>query len=407
MLSLKRKLSPTLRKAIENNFYSKYRVIVEYRNLKDDLVKKIKYLNGEVLFSIDTINCIAANLSTNCINRLIELPEIKYIILDEYAFLCGRTVLLSNGVSLQSSDNIIKGDYKLSGKGVGIGLVDSGCYPHKDLLYPNNKIKHFIDVINNYTYPYDDNGHGTFISGILCGSGYESKGRYRGVAINSHLVVAKAFDKTGKAFLSSTLFAINEILKCSEDYNIKIICLPFETYTIDSDFLNIYSKLFKVCIDKGITVVVPSGSNLSSENSIKGFAVLKDVITVGGIDTTSASKIYPYSSCGSSKTLAKPDFISAAVDVISLNCNTSYISERNGLKVYPPKLNRHYIDVSGTSVSCAYIAGVCALLYEYNPQLIFKDVYGLLKVSSRLIKEKKYMQGNGVIDLSKILPKKQ
>lgn len=407
MFSLKKKLSPILRDAIKNNFYNRYRVLIRYKNLKNDLEKKIRQLNGEVLFSIDSVNCIAANLSTSAIKRLIELPEIKSITLDDYAFLCGRNVLLSNGVSLQSTKNIIKGDYKLSGKGIGIAVIDSGCYPHKDLLYPNNKIKHFIDVINNFTYPYDDNGHGTFICGIICGTGRESKGRYRGVADNSHLVVAKAFDNTGKAFISSTLFAMNEVLKSIDDFNIKILCLPFETYSIDKDIMNIFSEIFKKYQEKNIVVVVPSGSNGTQEDSIRGIATLKNAITIGGIDTTSESKIYPYSSCGSSKTLLKPDFIAASVDIISLNCHKHYISERNGLKVYPPKLEKPYTTFNGTSVSCGYIAGVCALLYEYNPDLTFKDIYGLLKVSSKFIKEKKYVQGNGYIDLDKILPKKQ
>ena len=406
MFSLKRKLSPALKDSLKNNFYNRYRVLIEYKSIKNEIEKKIKFSNGEILFSIEEIQCIAANINTTTLLRLIELPEVKYILLDEYAFLCGRTPLLSNGVSLQSNNSILKGDYSLSGRNIGIGLVDSGCYPHKDIIYPNNKIKCFIDLINDYKYPYDDNGHGTFISGVLCGSGHESKNKNRGIAINSHLLVVKAFDSAGKGYISSTLMAIQKIIEFSEEYNIKVICLPFEIYSTSNDILSLYSKLFKIALERNIIIIVPSGNNGTEEDSIRGIATLKEVITIGGMDTHFGNNIYPFSSCGSSKSISKPDFIAASVDIISLNADTNYISERNGLKIYPKKLSKPYVEYNGTSIACAYISGVCALLYEYNSELNFKDIYGLLKNSSSFIKEKKCMQGNGYIDLNKILPKK-
>ena len=88
--------------------------------------------------------------------------------------------------------------HKLSGRGVSIGLIDSGVFPHVDLLSPSNKITKFVDLINYLDYPYDDNGHGTFIAGILCGSGHASKHLYRGIAEKSDLICYKAFNSTGK-----------------------------------------------------------------------------------------------------------------------------------------------------------------------------------------------------------------
>lgn len=58
------------------------------------------------------------------------------------------------------------------------------------------------------------------------------------------------------------------------------------------------------------------------------------------------------------------------------------------MKLYPSKLKYSYVDYTGTSIGCGFIAGVCALLYEYNNDLKFEDVYGLLKISSKLLKEK-------------------
>lgn len=401
-----RKLDPTLKHALSASLYNNYRVIIEYKSLRESIEKKIKSLRGKVLFDIPSIKCITAMINGKSIKRLIELPEIKYISLDDLAQLCGRTVLSANGISLQSSSTILKGDYNLTGKDVGIGIIDSGVYPHPDLLNPRNKIKKFIDLINSHTYPYDDNGHGTFIVGEICGSGYSSKDKNRGVAINSHIVMVKAFDKLGRGYISTTLLGLEALYNNIQEFNIKVLCLPFETFNMTKFILSLYNKLLERFKVRNVVVVVPSGHNGIEEDSIKGIATSINVITIGGMNTATEYTVAPYSSCGSIKALPKPDFIAASENVISLACDTSYISERNGIKIYPPHLKNHYTEYSGTSVACGFVAGVCALLYEHNMDYKFEDIYGLLKHSSTLINEMKYKQGCGYLNLDKILPRK-
>jgi len=406
MLFFNRKLDPMLKHALSCSLYNNYRVLIQYKSLRENIEKKIKSLRGKVLFHIPTINCIAATINGKSLKRLIELPEIRYIALDDFAHLCGKTVLSVNGISLQSNLTILKGDYNLTGKGIGIGIIDSGVYPHCDLLSPKNKIKKFIDLINGYIYPYDDNGHGTFISGELCGSGYGSKDKNRGVSINSHLVMIKAFDNLGRAHISTTLLALENLIANAEEYNIKVLCLPFETFNMTKFILSLYNNFFNIFKGKNIVIVVPSGHNGAEEDSIKGIATSPYVITVGGIDTSSEYVTSKYSSCGSIKALQKPDFVAASENIISLATDTSYVSERNGLKIYPPHLKNLYVEYSGTSTACAFIAGVCALLFEHNLEYKFEDIYGLLKHSSSLINDMKFKQGNGYINLDRLLPPK-
>ncbi len=84
--------------------------------------------------------------------------------MDDHAILCGLSIGTANRIATNKSFNF-------TGKNVSIGLIDSGVYPHQDLTNPTNKIDMFLDLLNNYSYPYDDNGHGTALSGIICGSG--------------------------------------------------------------------------------------------------------------------------------------------------------------------------------------------------------------------------------------------
>lgn len=397
MFSLKHKLDPTLSQALHSNLYENYRVIIYCKSLENKTIDKIKSLKCDILRHIDSINCICAILTPSAIDRLLEYPQIAYITFDGYAHLCGNSVLSSNGVSFQTN-------YDLTGKGIGIGLIDSGVYPHGDLLNPTNRIKKFVDNVNNLNFPYDDNGHGTFMSGIISGSGYGSKGMYKGVAKNSHLYVIKAFDKLAKGFISDILFSLETLIKESSDFNIKIICLPFETLDSNEFVLSLFSKLFDLGISKGLIIIVPSGSNKSVKNSIRGLATLSNCITVGGYDSRETPKIYEYSSCGPYQKRDKPNLISACVDICSLFSDTQYISEKNGMKLYPPHITNLYTTYTGTSCSAAYISGICALLFENNKDLCFKDTLALLKVSSSLINSPKYMQGSGIINLEKLLP---
>jgi serine protease AprX len=397
MFSFKSKLDPTLRHALLSKLYENYRVIIYCKSLEIKTLNKIKSLKCDILRHIPSVNCICAILTHSAIDRLLEYPQVTYIIFDSYAHLCGNSVLSSNGVSFQSN-------YELTGKGIGVGIIDSGVYPHCDLLNPSTRIKKFVDLVNNLNYPYDDNGHGTFISGLICGSGYGSKGMYKGVAKESHLYMIKAFNKLGKGFISDILFSLETLINESSDFNIKILCLPFETMENNEFVLSLFSTLFDLAVSKNLVVIVPSGSSNNIKSSIRGIATLGNCITVGGYDSTKAPKIYEYSSCGPYQKLDKPNLIAACVDICSLTSDTKFISEKNGVKLYPPHITNLYTSYTGTSCSTAFISGICALLYENNKNLSFKDMLALLKLSSSLINSPKYMQGAGIINLEKLLP---
>ncbi len=46
-----------------------------------------------------------------------------------------------------------------------IAFLDTGLSPVADFTEPNNRIIAFLDLINGRTMPYDDNGHGTHVTG--------------------------------------------------------------------------------------------------------------------------------------------------------------------------------------------------------------------------------------------------
>lgn len=221
MFSSKSKLDNNLKYYVSKNAYKNYRVLIKYKNFHSSLAKKVSSYKGKVYHIIESINIISADLTARGIERIIEYPEIEKIYLDEYLFLCGMSISTANKTHLSSNS-------KLSGAGVGVGVIDSGVYPHQDLIKPSNRIELFIDVVNELTHPYDDNGHGTCIAGILCSNGTESNDLYKGICHKSKLFCYKAFDKLGKGFASDVLYSLEHVISISEKNNIKVLCLPFE-----------------------------------------------------------------------------------------------------------------------------------------------------------------------------------
>ncbi|MCH3965576.1 MAG: S8 family serine peptidase [Clostridium sp.] len=395
MFSIKSKLEPSLKLALNKKYYKNYRIIIQCNSIMEKIEKKIKRSGCSVIRSIPYVNCICAIVSTHILDRLIEFPEVKYITWDIKATLCGKNVFSANRVGFSDK-------YKLTGKNICIALIDSGTYPHPDLISGKNRIKKFLDLINNLKYPYDDNGHGTFMSGIISGNGKLSNGTYCGIAENSSIYSIKAFNSIGYGYIGDILFGIQCAIEDSEDLNLKIICLPFEINSRDQFTLSLFQKLFDIAVKNNIAVITASGNSGSFEGSIQGISTLNNCITVGGIDTTSHNiELYEYSSCGPFCKIQKPDLVAACVDICSINSNTAYISEKGGKKLYPSALNEPYTCYTGTSCAAAYISGICSLLYENNPDLNFNDLVSLLRISCKFLNLPKWCQGSGMIDFEK------
>lgn len=393
MFSFNKKIDPELSNLMNNNLYKSYRVIIKCSSLLDKIEKRIISMKCTVINKVTPVNCISAFLTPYSIRRLVEYPNVKYIALDKQVFLCGSYTRGHKPLTVPRNLNY-------TGKNIGVGIVDTGTYPHADLKHPKNKLVEFIDLINNYRYPYDDNGHGTLVSGLICGNGVSSKFKHIGIAPESHIFSIKAFNKLGRGYVSSTLFAIETLINNSEEHNIKIICLPFELVTNNQFILSLYSSLFKLAVQKHIIVVVASGNMGNEKYSIRGISTLTNCLTIGGIENINSP--YEFSSSGPIGKLSKPDFCAPCVNLTSLASNTNFLPERDGVKLYPSSLKIKYTTCSGTSCAAAIISGICALLFEKKNDLSFEDIYSLLQYSCSFLKMPKYVQGNGLIDIDKL-----
>ncbi|MFQ6723907.1 MAG: S8 family peptidase [Clostridia bacterium] len=267
-----------------------------------------------------------------------------------------------------------------------IAFIDTGIAPHLDFCLPLPRIIHFKDLINNRTCPYDDNGHGTFISGVCAGSGICSKLKYSGIIPNANIVMIKALDNNGETNSKIILDAMQYIYDVRKKYNIKVVCMSFGAdYSGDNDPLQQGALSLW---NSGLVVVAAAGNSGPEHNSIKSPGTSSRIITVGGLDdgrNDGEIKIANFSSRGPVDSRFKPDIVAPSVDITS-TCNNF----KNGL----------YTTMSGTSVATPIIAGICAILITQNPKVSPDKIKHLLLNKCHPLTHNKNDEGFGYIKLN-------
>ena len=108
----------------------------------------------------------------------------------------------------------------ITGKGVGVAVLDTGIYLHEDL---KGKIQGFKDFVHGKKLPYDDNGHGTHIAAMIAGSGLASGGLLKGIAPGSSITAIKVLDHRGNGYAADVLMGLRWIREHRKEYGIRII----------------------------------------------------------------------------------------------------------------------------------------------------------------------------------------
>ncbi len=266
-----------------------------------------------------------------------------------------------------------------------IAFIDTGISPHFDFLLPRNRIVHFKDFINNRTLPYDDNGHGTFISGVCGSSGVCSSKNYSGIIPNCNIVMIKALDHNGETTSNTIIKAMQYVYDIRKKYNIKIVCMSF-----GADYSGKNDPLQQGALalwNSGLVVVAAAGNSGPEHNSIKSPGTSSRIITVGGLDdgrNDGKIKIADFSSRGPAEYKFKPDIIAPSVDITS-TCNN-------------PKLG-FYTKMSGTSVATPMIAGICAKILNQHPNFSPDKVKHTLLNLCHPLTHDKNDEGYGYIQL--------
>lgn len=240
----------------------------------------------------------------------------------------------------------------LSGEGVTVALVDTGADPNHESL--SNRILAFKDFVNNQTFPYDDNGHGTHCASLIAGKGGV------GVAPKAKLAVIKVMDRDGGCYLSDAIKALDWCLENKNRYGIKVVSFSVGGAG-PSDGSSILDEACNKMVDQGLVICVAAGNSGPAPRSIVIPGDAEKVITVGAIDRV--GNIFEKSSRGPvANGEIKPDIVALGVDVVS-----ALAGSIDG-----------YSSLTGTSMAVPQVSGASALLLQGKADLQPPDVKRML-----------------------------
>lgn len=279
----------------------------------------------------------------------------------------------------------------ITGKGVTAAVLDTGIFPHRDFLLPGNRIVGFRDFVHRRNHPYDDNGHGTHVCGILASAGRRPDGREIGMAPEASLVGVKVLDSQGSGRTEDMIRAIDWILTDGERYGIRIvnISVGMPVRNTDNPEADLLVQKVEELWDRGMIVVVAAGNEGPHRYTVTSPGVSRKVITVGALEERQhliegrGVGQRKYSGCGPvpGSCVCKPDVVAPADGILSCD-------NREGA----------YVKRSGTSMATPMVSGAIALLLSDQPWLTNLEVKIRLMESSRDCGGPGYRQGWGALD---------
>lgn len=279
---------------------------------------------------------------------------------------------------------------RYQGNGICAAIVDTGLSPHPDIA---SHIAGFYDAISHHTVPYDNNGHGTHVSGILAGNGSLSRGLYSGIAPATTLVGVKVLNEKGNGNIQWIMKGLDWILLNQKRYHIQIVNISIGTndpakFKEDCEFVKKVNSLW----DAGMVVVCAAGNNGPDPYTISAPGNSRKIITVGTFERQASPRTSLHSGMGPTfSCIKKPDIVAPGLKVTSC-------ASMAGIKKGHP-----YTTKSGTSMSTPMVAGAISLLLEKEPFLSPKEIKIRLKNSSTDLHLPHEKQGWGHLHIDHLL----
>ncbi|HVY45926.1 MAG TPA: S8 family serine peptidase [Minicystis sp.] len=209
---------------------------------------------------------------------------------------------------------------KFTGRGVCMAFVDSGFYPHPDLMRPRRRIKVYADAARDqpvggeFFTPQPSSWHGTMTACVAAGNGYVSGGRYRGLASEADVVLIKCGVDDGRIHGKNVAHAIRFPLRYRH-LGIQILNVSVGVRTDDPARDDVERAVAEV-VAAGITVFAAAGNTPGAVPVAPGAA--REAITCGGADDkgtfdTADDRPWPSSFGTTHPGVDKPDLLAPAI----------------------------------------------------------------------------------------------
>jgi subtilisin family serine protease len=255
----------------------------------------------------------------------------------------------------------------ITGKGVTVGLLDTGYASHPDL---DGKVVKALDFISSkpVNQPNDGHGHGTHCLGTIGGG--NSSGKAIGVAPDVKFIVGKIFSDEGRTKSSAILIAMQWM--ADPDGNVdtadqpRVVSNSWGGPPRSMAQAKPQWEAVNTWREMGIVPVFAAGNSGPRKGSIGTPGGFPHAFAIGATD--SKDEIASFSSRGSikweGKKYIKPD-VSAP-----------------GVKIYSAKHSGGYTAMSGTSMATPHVAGVVALMLQADPKASVSRIEEILEQTS-------------------------
>lgn len=281
---------------------------------------------GKVKYAYHRIPVVAASLSPSAIDNLLKNPNVAYIEPDAQAHATVETTPW--GITKVNAPQVWGLNY--FGAGVKVAVLDTGIdYNHPDLspVYSGG-----YDFVNNDSYPMDDHGHGTHVSGTI--AAVANSFGVVGAAPGVSLYGVKVLDSGGSGFYSDIIAGI----QWSIDNQIKVVNMSLGGNYGSTSLEVICNSAYNA----GVLVVAAAGNDgraNGSGDTVDYPGRYSSVLAVAATD--SSDKRASFSSTGPALDLSAP-----GVNVLS-----DIPGSATGIK-------------SGTSMATPHVSGCAALVFS-------------------------------------------
>ncbi len=281
--------------------------------------------------------------------------------------------------------------FPVLGNNVTVAVLDTGVNAlHNDLagrVVQNVRLNDlqsagigFVNPTPIENVPNSDlvNGHGTFVAGLIAGSGSVSGGKYNGAAPGTKILGMSAGDLN----LTYVLSGFDYLLDRGANYNVRVVNCSFSADTA-FDYNDPVNIATKILTENGINVVFSAGNSGPGNGTLNPYAAAPWVVSVGTTDEK--GKLASFSSRGVfGNQQFSPSLVTPGVNIISLRGLTSQLGVlgvATGLdttRLLATELP-YYTTASGTSFSAPQVAGAIALMLETNPNLSSVQIKRILQ----------------------------
>jgi serine protease AprX len=380
----------------------------DYRRVGGKLGRRLNLINGQVV-----------ELTNNQLRKLADSPAVASIHWDR------PTGGEMNRAAVAVGARAVQEDMGYDGAGVGVAVIDSGVTSwHDDLTYngTNTKVRvvngqrvaKFVDFVNGRTTPYDDNGHGSHVSGIIAGNGYDTRGARAGIAPAAHLVSLKVLDDHGGGYISNVIAALDWVVQNRDAYNVRVVNLSVGARVTESYNTDPLTLAAKRVVDAGVVVVTAAGNlGRNAAGQLQYGAITAPgnapwVLTVGaysheGTVTRVDDVMAAYSSRGPSAVdfEAKPDVVAPGTGIVSLAAQGSLMYTTKAAYLLNGSLKtayKPYLSLTGTSMASPIVAGTAALMIQANPRLTPNLVKTIIEYTAQNYGYDALTQGAGFLN---------